>query len=48
MNVFSAFLMVLITTRSSSVQAQTEMVEEWWSESLHRHLNFPQNNNFLH
>ena len=30
-----------------SVQAQTEMVEEWWSESLHCHLYFPQNNHFL-
>ena len=28
--------------------AQTEMVELWWSESLHCQLYFPQNNQFLH
>ena len=25
--------------------AQTEMVEEWWSENLYCHLYFPQNHN---
>ena len=28
--------------------AQTEMVEEWWSKSLHCQLYFPQNNQLLH
>ena len=27
-----------------TVQAQTEMVEEWWGESLHWHLHFSHNN----
>ena len=31
-----------------SVQTQTEMVEEWWSERLYCHMYFPQNNQFLH
>ena len=30
-----------------SVQAQTELVEELWSKSLHCHLYFHQNNHFL-
>ena len=39
--------MALIITRFISVQAQTEIAEEWWGESLHCRLYFPQNNHFL-
>ena len=41
------FLMVLITTYFF-VQDQTEIDEEWVSQSPHRRLYFPQNNHFLY
>ena len=36
------FLMALILAHVFSGQAQTEMVEEWWSERRHCHKCFPQ------